>query len=133
MPPVNRVLLAHRDPAVQDVAIRALSRIGVTLDIADDNADALSRIAREPYTVIAMERDDAVLAAIAATYREPRPVLIMTTESRESPGLDADLVSLVVPAPYDAQTLVGVILACVTPDNTPAHESADGPAFDAAC
>lgn len=129
---VTRVLLAHHDPAVQDVATRAFSHLDVMLDVAADNADALSRIAREPYTVIVIERDDAVLAAIAATYREPRPVLIVTTDGRKSQGLDPDLVSLVVPAPYDAQTLVGVILACLPPDSMPPRDSADGAALDAA-
>jgi DNA-binding response OmpR family regulator len=128
--PVNRVLLAHHDPVVQDAATRALGHIGVTLDIASDNADALSRIAREPYTVIVIERDDAVLAAIGATYREPRPVVIVTTDDRESVGLDAAMVNLVVPPPYDAQTLVGVILASVTPEGAPPSESADGPALE---
>lgn len=130
---VNRVLLAHHDLAVQEVATRALSRLGVTLDIATGNADALSRIAREPYTVIAIERDDAVLAAIAATYRGSRPVVIVTTDIFGSDGLDPDLVSLVVPAPYDAQTLVGVILACVTPETAPPRDSAHGPSFETAC
>lgn len=129
--PVNRVLLAHRDPAVQEVATRTLGRIGVTLDIADNTADALAHIARETYNVVALDRDDAVLAAIATVDRAPRPVVIVTTNDRAHDGLDPTLVSLVVPVPYDAQTLVGVILACVTPDATPPAESADGPALSA--
>ena len=115
---------------MQEVALRALAHIGVPVDIAADNGDALTRLARESYSVIAMERDDAVLAAIAAT--DPRPVVIVTTEDRGEHGLDGNLVSLVVPAPYDAQTLVGVILACVTPELMPPADSSDGPAF-AAC
>lgn len=113
-----RVLLAHRDPAVRELAERALGRIGVTLDIAADSADALSRIARDAYTVILLERDDAVIAAIAATYAGPRPVVIVTAE--DGRDLDADIVSMVVPEPYDAHTLIGVILACVTPAGGPA-------------
>lgn len=117
MPP-DRVLLAHSDPVVQDLASRALDRLGVALEIAADPADALSRIARNTYTVIAMERDDAVIAAIAATYPGPRPVVIVTAE--DSRGLDGQVVSLFVPEPFDRHTLVGVILACVTPGSTPA-------------
>lgn len=113
-----RVLLAHRDPGVQELAERALGRIGVTLDIAADTAGALSRIARYPYTVILLERDDSVIAAIAAAYAGRRPVVIVTAE--DGSDLDADIVSMVVPVPYDAHTLVGVILACVTPAGGPA-------------
>jgi DNA-binding response OmpR family regulator len=114
---LNRVLLAHSDSTVQELATRALSRIGVAVDISLDSADALSRVARETYTVVVLERDDAVIAAIAATYAGPRPVVIVTAERNE--GLDAQIVSLVVPEPYDAHTLVGVILACVTPGSAP--------------
>lgn len=113
----NRVLLAHRDPAVQELATRALSRIGVAVDIADDRSDALLRIARDAYSVIALERDDTLLSAVASMSPNPRPVVIVTAPV--APGnhhaLDPQVVSMVVPEPYDAQTLVGVILACVTP------------------
>ena len=112
---VKRVLLAHRDSAVQELATRALSSIGVTVDVALNPADALLHIAREPYTVIAAESDDVVLAAIAETYVERRPVVIVTSSGTETASLDADIVSMVVSEPYDPKTLVGVILACVTP------------------
>lgn len=125
----NRVLLVHRDPAVQEAAARTLGRIGVTLDMASGTADALARIALGRYDVIVVERDDEVLAAVAATTRAPRPVVIVTTENRDSTGLDAELVSLVVPEPYDANTLIGVILACVTPDVVPPGDSPDGPSL----
>ena len=129
--PINRVLLAHRDPVVQEVATRTLGRIGVALDITDNTADALAHLRRETYNVVALDRDDAVLAAISGNARGPRPVVIVTTDDRANDGLDPTLVSLVVPAPYDAQTLVGVILACVTPEAEPPAESADGPALSA--
>jgi hypothetical protein len=111
----KRVLLAHRDSNVQDLASRALARIGVSLDVAADAAEAVLHIAREPYTVIAAEADDAVLAAIAQTYVDRRPVVIVTSPETPTPALDADIVSMVVPEPIDPKTLVGVILACVTP------------------
>lgn len=109
----NRVLLSHRDSAVRELAERALSRIGVPLDVAEDSADALSRIARDAYKVILIERDDAVIGAIAATYAGPRPVVIVT--AADGSALDAEIVSMVVPEPYDPHTLIGVVLACVTP------------------
>src|SRR5687768_9839978 len=111
----KRVLLAHRDPTVQDLAARALSSIGVTLDVASDPAEAIVHITREPYTVIAAQTDEALLAAIAATYVDRRPVVIITAAEPANAVLDADVVSMVVPEPYDARMLVGVILACVTP------------------
>src|SRR5688500_10862874 len=37
----KRVLLAHRDSAVQELATRALTSIGVTVDVATSPADAL--------------------------------------------------------------------------------------------
>jgi len=111
----KRVLLAHRDSVVQELATRALSSIGVGIDVAINPADAILHIAREPYTVIAAEPDDKVLAAIAEAYVERRPVVIVTSLGTETAVLDADIVSMVVPVPYDPRTLVGVILACVTP------------------
>ena len=121
----NRVLLAHSDPVVQELAARALTRFGATLDIAPDPADAISRIGRESYAVITLQRDDAVIAAIAAHHaHKPRPVVIVTAE--DSRELDATVVSLVVPEPFDAHTLVGVILACVTPGNAPIESALPG-------
>lgn len=111
----KRVLLAHSDAKVQELAARALESIGVGLDVASDAAEAMMHIAREPYTVIAAQADEAVLAAIAATYVDRRPVVIITAADPASAVLDADVVSMVVPEPYDARMLVGVILACVTP------------------
>ena len=108
----NRVLLAHGDPVVQELTARALGRLAVTLDIVPDPADAVSRIAGEPYNVIALQRDEEVIAAIAASAGQ-RPVVIVTTE--DGRDLNPDGVSLVVPEPYDPHILVGVILACVTP------------------
>ena len=110
---LDRVLLAHGDPVVQELATRALSRLGVALEIAPDSADALSLIARNTYSVICLDRDDAVIAAIAATCAGSRPVVIVTADDGQ--GLDPHIVSLFVPVPYDPHTLVGVILACVTP------------------
>lgn len=111
----NRVLLAHRDSAVQELATRALERIGVAIDVAADPAEAVLHLAREPYTVIAAEPDEALIAAIAETYAGKRPVVIITSPVVDSPALDAEIVSMVVPEPVDPRTLVGVILACVTP------------------
>jgi DNA-binding response OmpR family regulator len=111
----SRVLLAHRDSSVQELATRALARIGVDIDVVADPADAVLQIAREPYTVIAIEPDDAVIAAIAQKYVDKRPVVIVTAAGTESGKLDADVISMVVTEPYDSRTLVGVILACVTP------------------
>src|SRR5688500_10678096 len=111
----KRVLLAHRDSAVQELATRALTSIGVEVDVVTDPNDAVLHIAREPYTVIAAEPDKEVLAAIAATYVDRRPVVIVTAADPSNAALDADVVSMVVPEPYDARMLVGVILACVTP------------------
>ena len=111
----NRVLLAHRDPAVRELATRALSRISVIVDVADDTAGALSLLAAQPYAVVVMNRDDEVLAAIAA--QTPRPMVIVTAPAANA--LDPEIVSLFVPEPYDAMTLVGVILACVSPHMEP--------------
>lgn len=121
---INRVLLAHRDSVVEELATRAVSRLGVTVDVAADTADALAHIARESYTVICLHRDDALLAAIAETHAGTRPVVIVTAENGE--GLDPAIVSLFVPEPYDAHTLVGVILACVTPGNVPLDSTLPG-------
>ncbi len=111
----RRVLLVHRDAAIQDLATRALTSIGVAVDVVADPGDAVLHIAREPYTVIAAEPDENVLAAIATKYVDRRPVVIVTASDPTQAALDADVVSMVVPEPYDARMLVGVILACVTP------------------
>lgn len=112
---INRVLLAHRDSAVQELATRALERVGVTVDVAADPADALLHIARTPYSVIAAEPHEDLIVAISQTYVDKRPVVIVTSSGAHSEVLDADVISMVVQEPYDARTLVGVILACVTP------------------
>ena len=111
----KRVLLAHRDSDVRELASRALASIGVTLDVATDAGEALLHIARKPYTVIAAEADVALIAAIAQRYVDRRPVVIVTAPETTTAPLDADVVSMVVAEPVDPKTLVGVILACVTP------------------
>lgn len=111
----NRVLLAHRDPVVQELAARALMRLGVTLDVVTESDEAVLLIERNAYGVITLQRDDAVLDAVAKSKH--RPVVIVTADDGQ--GLDPSTVSLIVPEPYDAHTLVGVILACVTPGNAP--------------
>lgn len=114
----NRVLLAHRDSAVQELATRALSRMGVTVDVGEEWLP-------NGYTVVVTERNDALLAAVAAAT--PRPMVIVTGPAADQHALDPQLVSLFVPEPYDAGTLVGVILACVTPDvQLPAAPLTDG-------
>jgi len=107
---IGRVLLAHRDSAVQDLATRTLGRIGVTVDVAEGLGDG-------GYSVIVTERNDALLSAIAVL--NPRPVVIVTAPPADQLLLDPQVVSLFVPEPYDAQMLVGVILSCVTPDMGP--------------
>jgi hypothetical protein len=117
---MHRVLLSLRDAAVQELASRALARIAVPLDIAADVPDTLARLRREAYSVVVIERDDGLIATIGSAL-PARPVVIVTTQDKSD--LDGEVVSLVVPEPYDAQILVGVILACVTPDAPPATPS----------
>lgn len=116
----NRVLLAHRDSAVQELATRALTHIGVTCDIAPD-ADVAKQIVADGYSVIVAEKEHALLDVIAAAYGDAKPVVIVTAPAGHAEALDANIVSLVIPEPYDAHTLVGVILACVTPTPPPAE------------
>jgi hypothetical protein len=110
----NRVLLAHRDSAVQELATRALTHIGVTCDVAPD-PDLAKQIVADGYSVIVAEQAHALLDVIAEAYGDAKPVVIVTAPVGNAEPLDANIVSLVIPEPYDAHTLVGVILACVTP------------------
>jgi DNA-binding IclR family transcriptional regulator len=110
----NRVLLAHRDPAVQELATRALTHVGVTVDVTPD-PDHAKRVVADGYSVIVAEQEHALLDVIAAAYGDAKPVVIVTAPVGTAEPLDASIVSLVIPEPYDAHTLVGVILACVTP------------------
>jgi DNA-binding response OmpR family regulator len=112
---VSRVLLAHRDPVVRELATRTLQHIGVAVDAVVDPSHARPHLNAARYTVIAMQPDPDVLATIAATYTDKRPVVIVTSAADDASALEADIISMVVPEPYDPRTLVGVILACVTP------------------
>ena len=112
---VSRVLLAHRDPAVRELTTRTLEHIGVAVDVAVDPVAAQLHLSDKRYSVIAMQPDPDVLAVIASTYSDKRPVVIVTASPGDDHALDADIISMVVPEPYDPRTLVGVILACVTP------------------
>lgn len=114
----NRVLLAHRDSAVQELATRALMHVGVTVDVAAD-PDHARRVVGDGYSVIVAEQVHALLDVIAEAYGDARPVVIVTSPVGAAEPLDASIVSLVIPEPYDAHTLVGVILACVTPTPPP--------------
>lgn len=105
----------HGDAAVQDLTTRALARIGVEVDVVGRGTDAVTSLESREYSAIVIDRavSDGLLPAIAERP-DPRPIVIVTAPPEQSTGLDTRTVSLFVPAPYDAHTLVGVILACVT-------------------
>ena len=112
---MQRVLLVHGDAAVQELTTRALARINVDVDVIGRGTDAVASLDRQEYSAIVIDRavSDGLLGAIAKRPI-PRPIVIVTAPMEEAKGLDTETVSLFVPSPYDAHTLVGVILACVT-------------------
>ena len=105
-----RVLLTHTDSAVIELASRALDRIGVSVDIAARGAAVQS----VDYDVMLIElaAADDLLERIKAGA-PVRPVVIVTAPAGAAEKLDPESVGLIVPSPYDAGLLVGVVLACV--------------------
>jgi CheY-like chemotaxis protein len=111
-----RVLLTHSDPAVIELASRALDRIGVSVDVATRGA-----------TVQALDYDVMLIELAAAddllervsSAAAAKPVVIVTALPGAAEKLDPETVGLIVPAPYDAGMVVGVVLACVSSEAGP--------------
>lgn len=110
----QRVLLVHDDQAVRELSARTLSRMGVAVDIVPRGVDAVAALDAKPYTVAVIDRAlcDHFLEVIAK--RPNKPIVICTASAKDAAGLDTAVVNLLIPQPYDASTLVGVIIACVT-------------------
>jgi CheY-like chemotaxis protein len=105
-----RVLLTHSDPAVIELASRALDRIGVSVDIAARG----SAVQSVNYDVMLIELATADDLLERIRIGAPaRPVVIVTALPGAAEKLDPESVGLIVPAPYDAGMLVGVVLGCV--------------------
>lgn len=111
----KEVLLAHADSAIQELATRTLSMLGIHVDIAPDPADAAARIRQNHYGVVVVDGRPAEVFQALGELPPPHPQVIVTAENRDDvvDPADPQLVTMVVPPPYDAQTLVGVIVACV--------------------
>src|SRR6185436_6071586 len=108
----QRVLLVHDDHAVRELSTRTLARLGVEVDVVPRGGDAVAALDAKPYTVAVVDRvlGDHFLDVLAR--RTDRPIVICTASEKDAAGLDTAVVSLLVPRPYDASTLVGVIIAC---------------------
>jgi DNA-binding response OmpR family regulator len=115
-----RVLLVHDDSAVRELSARTLGRMGVGIDIVPRGEDAVRALETNDYTVAVVDRSlcDGFLDVIAK--RPDRPIVICTAAEKDAAGLDTAVVNLLIPQPYDASTLVGVIIACVTEKPPPA-------------
>jgi CheY-like chemotaxis protein len=109
-----RVLLTHSDPAVIDLASRALERVGVSVEIAP-RGSAVESVDYDVMLVdLAMADDllDRIQGAAPA-----KPIVIVTAPAGMAQKLDPESIGLVVPAPYDPGMLVGVMLACVADES----------------
>ncbi|MBK1646734.1 hypothetical protein CKO25_19245 [Thiocapsa imhoffii] len=91
-PPLRaRVLLAEDNLVNQKVASQMLNRLGIEPDIAQNGAEAISRLAREPYDLVLMDMQMPVLDGVRATRewreqerREGRghiPIIAMTANA----------------------------------------------------
>jgi DNA-binding response OmpR family regulator len=111
-----RVLLTHSDHAVVELALRALDRIGVYVDVAMRG----SAVEALDYDVMLIElaAADDLLERVRSAARA-KPVVIVTAHPGAAEKLDPDSVGLIVPAPYDPGMLVGVVLACVSSEAGP--------------
>lgn len=85
-----RVLLAEDNPMNQKLALRLLSRMGVTADVANDGLEAIAANARERYDVILMDVQMPELDGLEATRRirargtDHRPwIIAMTANAME--------------------------------------------------
>jgi signal transduction histidine kinase/ligand-binding sensor domain-containing protein/DNA-binding response OmpR family regulator len=65
--PGQRILVAEDDPANQQVAQRALERLGLMVDVVGDGKSALDACQREAYSLIFMDVQMPVLDGIEAT------------------------------------------------------------------
>jgi len=114
---MKRLLLTPFDPEVEEALTRTLNRIDTAVDLAVNPDEVLLRITDTSYDVVVVdrvlagERFPAIIEALRG-HTAPKPVVIVT--STVDDDLDPAVVSLVVPASYDAPMLVGVVLACVT-------------------
>lgn len=113
----KEVLLAHADAAIHELAKRTLSTAGINLDVAADPAEAAALLHAKDYSLVVVDgRHGDVLSAITM-LAQPRPMIIVAADDRGAP-LDLRIASLIVPSPYDAHTLVGVMLACANEDES---------------
>jgi DNA-binding response OmpR family regulator len=112
----RRVLLTHSDPAVIDLASRALERIGVPVDVATRGA-AVEAIDYDVMLIELAAADDLLERVKSAA--PVRPVVIVTALPGAAEKLDPESIGLVVPTPYDAGMVVGVVLACVAAEAGP--------------
>lgn len=130
---MKRLLLTPFNVEVEQAITRTLLRIGASVDVATAPEDVLRCLQASNYDVVVTDR---VLAgehfdSIIETLRgctSPKPVVIVT--STVDGDLDPSVVSLVVPASYDAPTLVGVVLACVTESTAVQAPQAPAPQLD---
>jgi two-component system, sensor histidine kinase and response regulator len=84
-----RILLAEDNPVNQKVALLQLKNLGYEADLAEDGAQALEMLERQPYDVILMDCQMPVMDGLAATrairrsYPQPVRIIAMTANAMQ--------------------------------------------------
>jgi CheY-like chemotaxis protein len=91
---VLRILLAEDNPINQQVAHRMLKKLGLQVDVAENGANAIERLADQTYDAVLMDMQMPILDGVEATRRwreredregRPRtPIIAMTANAMAS-------------------------------------------------
>lgn len=103
----QRLLFVEASPEVREAAPRIIGRI-VPCDFAATHDEALALIVAHRYAVVVTPYE------LPLPVGDARPIVIAITPDGVQSSFDPAVVAMVVPRSYDASTLVGVVLACVS-------------------
>ena len=127
-----RVLLAEDNRVNQKVAVRLLERMGYAPDVAENGAQALAALAREPYDVVLMDVQMPGVDGLEATRRiradaslvQPRIIALTANvlagerEACREAGMDD-----YVPKPIDRAALAAALQRCPAAGTVPDRQT----------
>lgn len=115
----RRVLFVERDESLQRLFVRLLTPAGVEVDVAGHPGEGVRLLEREKYCALVLDVTDEPVEALqmiehlSLLLPAERPVVLAVTDPALGLRLDAEVVSLVIRKPYDIQTVIDVVGACV--------------------
>jgi two-component system alkaline phosphatase synthesis response regulator PhoP len=119
MPLEKRILIVDDDATIRALIGTVLRKRGWTSDVARDGLEALERMDRWRYTLVILDlmmprmSGYELLEKIGELPLISRPLVLVLTAGTTSGPFDSNIVSGLVPKPFDVELLLDTVRGCL--------------------